>query len=74
MPAVQKQLHAATKPASFVAPDKRALNKCTCMHKRLEREKCLQGKYCGWASCMCTEQLHALLLVEKGAETAAICC
>lgn len=60
-PAVRKQLHSKTppqKPACFVAHDKRTLHKCACMHERLEREKCLLGKY----SCMCTEQLHASLL------------
>lgn len=77
-PAMHKQLHSTMppqKPACFVAPDKREpLNKCACMHEILEREKCLQGKYCGWPSCMCTKQLHASLLWQKRSETAAICC
>lgn len=58
-----EQLHSTTpppKPARFVAPDKRALNKCACTHDRLE--KCVRWVNTVAGPRMCTEQLHASLL------------
>lgn len=67
-PAVHKQLHSTTPPRNlpvFVAPDKRALNECARVHERLEREKCLQGKYCAWPFRACVQNNYMLHCCDK---------